>query len=179
MIEVVKFRITGLSPLMQSNSACFITDEPDTALKLKQTEYDPEREAALRCYPKNGWSIPGPRHEGGSVAARSRGPGMLGGLSARADRRGGRGVTNKGGAARYATPHKPNQKEDRNMIEVVKFRITGLSPLMQSNSACFITDEPDTALKLKQTEYDPEREAKFHYLYQRSSDSQTQPSRHE
>lgn len=63
-IEQVTFRVTGLSPLMQSNPACFITDEPDDQLKVKQKEYDADREAALRCYPKGGWSADGKKATG-------------------------------------------------------------------------------------------------------------------
>lgn len=58
MIEIFVYRVRGLSPLMQSNPECFITDEPDTALKTKKQDYNSDAEAAMRCYPKGGLTWP-------------------------------------------------------------------------------------------------------------------------
>jgi hypothetical protein len=53
-IKITVFRITGTSPLMQSNPANFITDEVKKDLKAKKVEYDSQEEARLRVYENDG-----------------------------------------------------------------------------------------------------------------------------
>ncbi len=52
MIEIARFRVRGLSPLMQNNPANFITDDSaEGGISAGKKVYDSEVEAALRCYP--------------------------------------------------------------------------------------------------------------------------------
>lgn len=49
-IELMTFKISGISPLLQNNPAPFITSDEETGLSAGKKKYDDEEEARLRLY---------------------------------------------------------------------------------------------------------------------------------